>query len=174
MKDLTTKITILLLLLSSLITAVFGQEKSKKELKEESKIEKQKQIDSLVNSRQFVFVATFAYPQGQGSVNLISNPNFIKFMSDSINSEMPFFGRAYSGVGYGGDTGLKFAGKAEGYTVKKEKKNYQINTSVKGEHDVYQIFLSVSFSGSATLSINSNNRNSISYSGDISAIEKKK
>jgi hypothetical protein len=171
MKTITFKLSIFLVLLLFILPKGFSQEKSRKELKAERKIALQKQIDSLVNSREFVFIGTFAHPQGQRSVNLASNSNFMKFYTDSISSDMPFYGKAYN-VGYGGDSGLKFAGKAEKYTVKKEKKNYQIDAVVKGDHDSFQIFLSVSFSGGASLSINSNNRNPISYSGDISALKK--
>jgi hypothetical protein len=84
---------------------------------------------------------------------------------------MPYFGRAYSGAGYGGDAGLKFAGKPEKYTVVKEKKNYQINVEVKSDNDTYKLSLSIGFEGSATLTVISNNRSTISYNGDISAPE---
>jgi hypothetical protein len=169
---MTTKNYALLILFFFILTSGFSQEKTKKELKEERKLEKQKQIDSLVSSKEFVFVGTFAYPLGYKSVNLASIQNFMRFYPDSIDSDMPFFGRAYN-VEYGGGSGLKFAGKAEDYTMKMTKKNCEIKVTVKGERDVFNIFLSVSFSGSASLSINSNNRSSISYSGDISAIVKR-
>ena len=94
-----------------------------------------------------------------------------------IESEMPFFGKAYSGIGYGGDTGVKFKGKPEEFTVVKKAKNYQIDAVVKGTADNFRISLSVGFEGSATLSIISNNRSTISYQGEISpaqVIEKSK
>ncbi|MFE3847434.1 DUF4251 domain-containing protein [Flavobacterium sp. LB3P45] len=169
-----TKNIVLVLLLSLIVTMSFAQEKTRKLLREARKIEKQKQTDILVNSREFVFVARNASPQGFRNIDLTSNPNCIKFQPDFIKSEMPFFGRAYSGVGYRGDDGLNFEGKAQEYTIKKEKKAYQIKAVVKGQYDVYTMYLSVFFDSSASLSINSNNRSTISYNGEISAIEKKK
>jgi hypothetical protein len=147
-----------------------GQEKTNKELKEERKLEKQKQIDSLVNSRTFVFVGTKAYPQSGRSVNLTTSPNFVKFSPDLIDSDMPFFGRVYSGAGYGGsDGGLTFKGAPTEFTVKETKKGYQIDATVKGERDTYRLSLAVGSEGTCSLSIFCNNRSSMSYSGDISS-----
>jgi hypothetical protein len=170
---LKTKNIFLALLLSLVVTICFAQEKTKKQLRQTRKIEKQKQTEILVNSKEFVFVARNASPQGFRNIDLTSNANYIKFQPDFIKSEMPFFGRAYSGVAYRGDGGLNFEGKPQEYTFKKEKKAYQIKAVVKGQYDVYKMYLSVFYDGSASLSINSNNRSTISYNGEIRPIEKK-
>lgn len=81
---------------------------------------------------------------------------------------MPFYGRAHRGIRYGGDEGLKFTGVPENFTLSKAKKNYLHNATVKGEKDPFRISLLVGFEGSATLSITSNNRSTISYTGEIS------
>ena len=62
----------LMVLLSVIATNGFTQEKSKKQIKEEQKIEKQKQTEVLMNSREFVFKAKSAMPLGSSSVNLIN------------------------------------------------------------------------------------------------------
>jgi hypothetical protein len=169
-----TKISFLVALFALILIAGFAQETNKKPTKEEQKAEKQKQIEAMVNAKEFVFVGRTALPTGYKSVNLTTNTNYVKFYPDTIDSYMPYYGRAYSNVGYGGDTGLKFTGKADEYTVTKGKKNYQVNAVVKTNKDSFRISLSVSFEGSATLTINSNNRSPISYNGDISALAKPK
>jgi hypothetical protein len=116
-----TKIAFTVILFSLTSILVFSQEKSKKELREEKKIEKQNQIEALINEREFVFIGSIAYPRGLSPVNLASRQNFVKFQPDMIESEMPFFGRAYSGVGFGGDAGLQFKGIPEDFTVVKGK-----------------------------------------------------
>ena len=85
---------------------------------------------------------------------------------------MPFFGRAYSAVAYGNDTGFSFKGKPEKFTTEKSKRSFQINALVKGEADIFRLFLSVGSEGSASLSISSDNRSTISYQGEIFAPEK--
>ncbi len=166
-----TRIQALVILLSLMITPGFSQE-TKALTKEEQKLEKQKQIDAMVNAKEFVFVARMANPTGMRAVNLASNPNYLKFSPDLIESEMPFYGKAYSSVGYGGDAGMKFKGKPEVFTVEKGKNDYDITVVVKGETDKYKIYLSVGFDGSTMISISSNNRSSISYNGEISSPKK--
>jgi len=155
-------------------TTLFAQEKSKKQLRAERAIEKQQQTEALINAKEFVFIGRTAIPTGFKTMNLTSNPNYVKFYPDRIESSMPFFGKAYSSIGYGGDGGLKFEGKPEEYTFTKEAKNYQIKATVKGKNDIFKLSLSVSFEGSSTLTIISNSRSPISYNGEISAPEKPK
>jgi hypothetical protein len=150
----------------------FSQEKTKKQLKEAQKIEKQKQIEALMSSKQFVFTARNASPQGYKMIDLTTNPNYLEFQPEFIKSEMPFFGRAFSGIGYSSDAGLNFEGKPEEFSIEKGKKYYQIRVVVKGNNDTYRLTLSVYFEGGATLYINSTNRSSISYSGTITPIKK--
>jgi hypothetical protein len=167
-----SKISILVVLFSVLATIGFAQEKSKKQLKEERNTELKKQTELLVNSQVFVFKGRRAYPQGGRSVDLTTNTNYVRFSPDLIESYLPFFGKAYSGVGYGGDSGLKFDGKPEEFTVEITKKNYRIKAVVKGSNDVFRLTLTVGFEGSASLTVISNNRSSISYDGEIFAQEK--
>jgi len=168
-----TRISVLVILFTFFAISGFAQEKSRKQIKEEAKIEKQKQIEALVNSKTFVFNASTAFPQGYKSVNLTAIYN-VKFSPDTIVSYMPFYGNAYREVGFGGETGLKFEGKPEDFTVVKGEKSYNVNAVVRGQNDTYQISLSVGFKGSAMLSISSNNRSNISYNGDISAPKSQK
>jgi hypothetical protein len=162
---------ILLILLAFIPVTVFSQEKSKKELKEERKLEQQKKTEELINSRTFVFSGTMAHPQGGRTVNLTTTPNFVKFSPGLIDSDMPFFGRAYSGAGYGSPGGLTFKGKPEEFSVEKTKKGYFITAVVKADNESYNISLTVSPEGSGSLSINSVNRSSMSYSGAIASAE---
>jgi len=111
------KISTFLLLIILLCATGFSQEKSKKQIKEDQKIEKEKQIENLLNAKEFDFVPKTAMPQGYKTVNLTSYSYSIIFKQDFIKSYMPFYGRAYSGVGYGTDEGMKFEGKPDDYTI---------------------------------------------------------
>ncbi len=127
---------------------------------------RKKQTELLVDSREFIFHARMAMPSGSGAIDLTSHHSFVRFSPEMIESDMPFFGRAYSGAGYG-DTGLHFEGKPDEFTIKKQKNNYQITARVKGETDFFRIHLSVTLKGYANLSISSNNRETMSFSGEI-------
>jgi hypothetical protein len=143
-----------------------AQEKTKKQIKEEQKIEKQKKISKLVESKEFVFLANRMYPQSGGALNLTAEFD-VEFHPDLINCFLPFIGRGFSGIGFGGDEGMKFKGKPRIYTFEKAKKAYVVKAEVEGNNDTFFMMLIVYFEGSATLSINSNNRSLISYDGSI-------
>lgn len=149
-----------------------AQEKSKKQLKEEAKAEKEKQTALLVNSKEFVFEVKQVLPQGGRMVEVSGDGYFVEYHPDTINSNLPFYGRAYS-IGYGGDSGMIFKGKPEKFSIEKTKKAYIVKTEVKGERDSFSFLLSVYFDGGAYLSVTSNNRSSISYNGHIEALKKK-
>nr|WP_288834801.1 DUF4251 domain-containing protein [uncultured Flavobacterium sp.] len=168
----THKIAVLILLCFNILIG-FSQEKTRRQLRSEKNLEKQTAIEKLIEAKEFQFVARNSNSQTFRMIDLSIIPNFIKFKPDFIKSEMPFFGRGFSGLGYGGsDTGLKFEGKPERFLISKVKKGYQIDVTVKGQQDLFNMTLFVSFQGSSTLTIISNNRESISYFGEISAIEK--
>ena len=168
------KILVLLLIFAASAVSVFPQDKPAKQTKEEKKAEKAKQVEALMNLKEFVFVGNYAMPTGARQVNLATNPNFMKFQPDMIVSEMPFFGTAYSTTGYGTDTGVRFKARPEKFEVKKGKKGWDIEAVVTDQVDSYKIYLSVSTSGNAQLSISCNRRSAISYTGDISPVEDQK
>ena len=157
------------LMVVCLLFATFtnAQEKTKKQIKEEKKLALQKEVETLVNSKEFIFIGTTAFPAGYRSVTLSANSNYVKFHPESIESYMPYYGRTYNAGAYGSDPGLKFEGNPTEYTLKTTKKDHRINAVIKGSADNYTISLIVNFDSSASLSIISNNRNSISYNGQI-------
>jgi hypothetical protein len=166
------KLYILIFMLSMVMTTGYTQEKSRKELKEEIKLEKEKQTDALINSREFVFLPELALSSTMGTFYLSMNQNFIKFHPDLIDSYMPFFGRAYSGIGYGPDTGLSFTGKPEKFKIEKKRKGFLIDVMVKGVNDDFFLFLTVGAEGNASVTISSNNRSTITYQGVVIPLEK--
>ena len=170
-----TKITFITLMMFVITGPGFAQESSRKAQRERIKLEQIQQTKMLVNSREFVFIAYRALPQRGGSIDLTTNPNYLKFHPDRIESYMPFFGRAYY-ADPGGEGGIKFDGKPKVFNLKTRRggKGYELNTTVPGSRDNYQLNLSISPEGSATLMITSNDLSAISYYGEISKPEETK
>jgi hypothetical protein len=167
------KTVVLSFFLSFSILMCFAQEKTKQQIKEEQNLAKQKKVEALLDSKEYEFVGNMAYPQRGRSIDLSSNSNYLRVKNDSVHSEMPYFGRAYSGVGYGNSGGLDFAGVMKDYSITKGKKNFIIKAEVKGVSDYYSITLTVYFDGGASLTISSNNRDSINYRGYVDYQKKK-
>ncbi|KAF2078906.1 DUF4251 domain-containing protein [Flavobacterium sharifuzzamanii] len=163
-----TTMSVLLFLLSIVSFSVSGQEKTKKELKQERELKKQNEIKAIINSQNFVFEAQKATPQGGRLIQLDYNTYFLKFKIDNTTCDLPFFGRGYN-VGYSTDGGIKFEGKPENVRVESKKNNTILKATVRGASDVYDLTFSIFYNGSTTLSVSSNNRGPISYDGVVYA-----
>ncbi|MNY56250.1 hypothetical protein D3C86_1923090 [compost metagenome] len=73
------------------------------------------------------------------------------------------------------DSGIKFKSKNFKYKADKKKKgSWQITINPKDTRDTQSMTLNVSENGYATLNVNSNNRQSISFNGYISEPKEKK
>ncbi len=166
-KNIFIAAAFLILSLSTGYTKIQGQDK--KADKEKKRLELQKQVDSLIESKQFIFVAKLALPMWGSSILLTPNANYLKFDPSYIVSYMPYFGDTYS-ADYNIDPGVKFEGKPEEFDIKKlnKAKGYDIRVKVSIPQDTFDIFLHVGTEGSANLTISSYRRNSISYVGSIS------
>jgi hypothetical protein len=162
-----------IILLCFLATTASAQEPAKK-TKQELKLEKQKETEELINSKSFIFVARTAFPSGGRSTTISSGASTVKFTPEMIKSDLPFFGTSTRPTGYGTDSGMKFEGKPDEYTMEQKKKGYEISLIVKTSDDSYHINLSVGSDAYASLSIFCNNRSSMSYSGVIEKPEEKK
>ena len=167
-----TEFAIFLTLISFFSFDGFAQEKTRKEIKNEREIQKQKETESIITSKSFVFNAEKVMSQSGRMLVLDYNTYFVKFNLEKAEGDLPFFGRAFN-VNYGSDGGIKFEGKPENVKIEKKKKSYIIKATVRGKDDTYDLIFSVFYDGRATLSINSNKRASISYDGNLIALKVK-
>lgn len=146
--------------------SVLAQEKSKKEIKQEKELQKQKEIKDLIASQNFIFEAQKVTPQGGRLIQLDYNTYFLNFNPDNTTCDLPFFGRGFN-VAYNGDGGIKFEGKPENVKIENKSKNINLKATVRGKNDVYDLMFRIFYNGTATLSVNSNNRAPINYDGVI-------
>lgn len=165
-----TRISLLAILVAIATNTAYTQTTDRKEKREERKTENKTKREAIITAREFIFTALIALPSGGPALNLTPGYYRVKFQPDLIDSYMPFFGNAYSGVGYGADTGLKFKGKPEKFSVMKKAKIFQIDAAVKTDNDYFRISLQAGSEGNATLTITSDHRSSISFQGDISEL----
>lgn len=124
-------------------------------------------IQAAIDSGKFVFKAQSATPSKGGVIQLTSGYQ-MNVSPEEIVSELPYYGRAFSG-GYGGsDGGIKFTSKVFDYSVKPKKKGgWDVTIIPSDVSQIVKIFLSVTGSGYATMRITSTDRDAISYSGVI-------
>lgn len=129
----------------------------------------------LLEGQYYTFEASSITSQKGFNRTLTSN-YFLTVNGDSAMAYLPFVGRSYGGA-YGGDGAIEFDNLMKEYTselkVKKKEKNNQtlIMIEVVGEKDIYTCNLSVSKSGNASLTVISNNRQTVSFGGNVVPIE---
>lgn len=149
----------------------------------------------LVQSHTFYVEVTDAYPTGNSSVTLrtkdgvtktlgaeghisLSNNRGELILIDSVASaHFPFFGRAYSHTP-GEDGGFEFNKQRlnpEMTVVNKRKKQFiTYKFSVRSSNDQLQFQLEIYANGSCNVSITSNNRAPISYTGKLTVLPEEK
>ncbi|WP_372776205.1 DUF4251 domain-containing protein [Mangrovibacterium sp.] len=136
----------------------------------ERKAQKASEIEELVESGNFVFDARSANPLTGRRIDLTSTYN-LKFDGDTVVAWLPYFGRAYQAPYGDTDGGIKFKEKPKAITreYNERRKLYEIKFEVKTSRDNYRMFLEIGLGGYATLSVNSDHRQMISFYGLIDA-----
>jgi hypothetical protein len=170
----TFTLTILMIFSVTLIFAQSTEKKSKKQLKAEQKALKIQLIKELVDSKTFAFKATSVIPKNEKTRTLTSDFG-IEVKNDSVFSYMPYFGNTYS-RDYSSfkDSPMGFMQPFESYKKTKTKSGYDVDISVKNEHDVIDLAFHISKTGSASVTASSINRQAISYMGEVLAPAAKK
>lgn len=126
-------------------------------------------ISELVDSREFEIENEWLLPLGGSMINLIGNPNYIRFKGDSVNLFLPYFGVRHSGGAYGRDGGITYKGPAKNLNITKDtaKNNIHLNFEANADNENLEFFITLFQGGSATTFVSSTQRQSISYRGDV-------
>lgn len=108
--------------------------------------------------------------QGGGTINLTGSSYDFTVTPDSIVAYLPYYGRAYSAPYNPTEGGIKFKSKNFSYVQSRNKKgSYSISIKTKDlKSENYQMMLTVSEKGYATLMVNSNNKQPINFNGVLS------
>lgn len=125
-------------------------------------------IKNLVDNQQYVFYAESVIPMS-GRQRFLTSDYAVAVGKDTVVSDLPYFGKAYSAPIGSTDGGIKFTSTKFEYKVTPRKKGgWDINIKPTDISDVQQLTLTVYKNGTAYLNVNSTNRQSISYNGHIS------
>ena len=146
-----------------------AQDSNGQEFKKDKKQEKLAEIERLIESKNFVFIAQRALPSGGRNINLTSTYD-LRVFGDTLVSHLPYFGRAFVAPINPSEGGIHFTSTKFSYDVK-EKKNggWDITILPTDTRDVRRMYLSVSEEGYASLQVGSNNRQNIGFNGYITS-----
>lgn len=130
--------------------------------------EKAKKIKELISSRNYQFQAQTVFPMSGRTRQIAGEGYDVSVSKDTVNSYLPYFGRAYAAPIDPSKGGIQFISKDFEYTEAPGKKGgWDITIKPKDVRDVQQFFLSVSEDGYASLQVTSTNRQPISFNGII-------
>lgn len=154
------KVLLIFLIALASFKTNYGQETNTDKSKNENT-----EIQNLISSKNYVFVAQTALPIGSRAINLTTTYD-LRVSGDTVVSELPYFGRAFVAPMNPSEGAIRFTSTDFNYTVKDRKKGgWDIAILPKDAKDVRQMLLSVTESGYGILQVISNNRQQISYNG---------
>ena len=149
------------------------------------------QLTQLIDSKSYRFNATKAYPMqtqafttiansgilppgtASGIIDLTTITSFIEIHGDSITGDLPFYGERQFSAGPMAVTGIRFKGTAKSFNsaYNSSKERFDNRIEIRGNQELFQINLYIFPNGTADARVMSNQRNTIRYTGTISAIE---
>lgn len=128
--------------------------------------ELKKKVTNALTERNYKIAVDRMYPP-RGSSKSVSYGYSVEVRNDSLISYLPYFGRAYN-VPYGGGKGLNFSERINNYKESLEKNGKRhIEIGLKNEEDTYLYTIEVFDNGSSSIDVQSRQRESISFSGDM-------
>jgi len=152
---------------------MFAQTKAeKKALKAQKSLDEYNAAKELINSGTYTFEADWATTQKGNRINLTTNSNSLIINNSNAKADLPYFGVAQN-ISFGGDGGIKFDGEIQDYQMEFDDKKQKIIVKFKARKgpESFLVILSVFKMESASLTLNSNNRNGITYDGKIKPLE---
>ena len=124
-------------------------------------------VKEAVQSKQFVFEAQTVQP-ATGSFRQLTGERYeVRLAGDSLVSYLPYFGRVYSAP-LNARGGIQFTSTKFQYAYKQKKKgDWSVSIKPSDVTDLREFVLTVNENGFATLQALSNNRQPISYNGQV-------
>ena len=166
---------VILLLFFLMFYNVSGQEKSpfsKKNGKVDRILEEKiimEKIGKLLTDTAFMFNATDMMVRGGGNVNL-SYKCDVQVKNEIVKSYLPFIGKAYYVSTDNQNSGFDFTLPLQDYHFNQNKSGYDALLKVKNGTDLLNYRFHITKTGSATLTVGSSRRQSISFYGSISEL----
>lgn len=134
--------------------------------KAERQAKRAQAVEQALAARHYRVSVNMMYPR-RGKAKTVSSDYGLEVKGDTLVSYLPYFGRAYN-VPYGGGKGLNFTETfTEYHSQKLSNGATQVLIKVKNEEDVYNFTLEIFDNGSTSIDLNSRERESINYSGNM-------
>ena len=135
-----------------------------------SNLQEYNQILEEIEDWEFEIENEWANPTQYSRVNLLGNPNRIKFENDSVKVFLPFFGERYAGGGYNNDGGvIKYEGIPKELHIQENPEEGTVDISFEGNRNTESLdfLITIYSNGVARTSVTSSQREKIRYDGKL-------
>lgn len=131
------------------------------------------QMLERVQDLEFTIENEWANPVKYSRVNLLGNPNHIKFEGDSVDVFLPFFGERQYGGAYGSEGALQYEGPLRDLKIQERPDKGQVLVFFKGNNEGENLDFRVTIfpNGNTNTSVTSSQRDQIQYDGRIQRTE---
>ncbi|QSS97058.1 DUF4251 domain-containing protein [Psychroflexus sp. ALD_RP9] len=153
--------------------------------------EQKAKLEQIINDESFNIESKVAYPMPSSGMNAVSNlnllpfgssanridismtANHIKFLEDSIDINLPYYGERQLGNGYSNENGINVQGKPKHVSIdyNESKKRYRIKFEAKNKTESLNFDISIYHNLKTSVRINSSDRTSIRFDGNVKMIE---
>lgn len=130
------------------------------------------QIEKQVTEKKFSSIYSMAIPQGGKSIHLSGSSYFLNLSNDSLKVYLPYFGRAYSAPYDMRGGGFDFVSTKFEYDSTRKKSGWSIKIETKDTNPHTRFYMDIMDNGKIILSASDNNRQSITFYGQISLSDK--
>ena len=155
---------LILLMLISANSAMYAQNTQSRRERQQEQAEK---VQKMVEAQNYKFVAQRALPMSMRAVNLTSE-YVMSVNKDAIIAHLPYFGRAYVAPVNSLEGGIRFESKNFSYSLENAKRGgWTVFINIMDAERRIEMILNITTSGSASLLVNDNVRQSISFNGYI-------
>ena len=166
MKHYLITLFIMLLLSGTLVSCATSEERAAQQAETALAVEK------ALADRHYRIIIQRMNPRRSSMVSL-SYGYSLEVKGDTLVSYLPYYGRAFN-VPYGGGKGLNFTERIRSYQSWRLKKGgTHVELVVNNDEDTYLYMLDVFDNGRALLELQMQEREGISYDGDVDLSKKK-
>lgn len=150
----------------ALILIAFNTQAVTAQTKSENKQTIANAVQTALNQKAFTIHVEQMYPQS-GRARTLSSYFSLEIRNDTVFSNLPYFGEAYSAV-LGSSKGLVFDATLSDLEITPEKKGKtKVRFTTRNEEDVYTYTITLWENGSANIYVQPMRRQSISYIGHL-------
>jgi hypothetical protein len=136
---------------------------------QQQKKDRKAEIKKIVEAQNYVFKAQTALPIA-GATRQLTSDYDLRVSKDTIVSDLPYFGRAFTAPLNPSEGPLQFTTTKFQYMVSNNKKGgWNVSITPKDLTDPRELIMTIFDNGSASVVVNSNNRQPISFNGYVTA-----